>query len=145
MDELLRFVGVMSALSASAQTMTHQLRNRFFWLRMTEDTTGTEDVKEDGKEELKRDGKLVEVKHGKLVANVHFVCGINGALLAAMANIHPLAYLGMNPIWYHASSPLVRNGVDYLVAGVLVAYGGPWFHEALGIMREYKKSLRGGQ
>lgn len=135
MDELLRFVGVMSALSASAQTMTHQLRNRFFWLRMEES------VDEDG--DGKKDGKLLEVKKGKLVANVHLVCGINGMMLAAMTNLHPLSYLSLNPIWYQAHSPLVRNGMDYLVAGVLVAYGGPWFHEVLGILREYKKSLRG--
>lgn len=145
MDELLRFVGVMSALSASAQTMTHQLRNRLFWLKMTDEPVGLESSEQEGEQKDRRDTKLLEVKHGKLVANVHLVCGINGALLAAMTNLHPLSYLGLHPIWYQASSPLMRNGMDYLVAGVLVAYGGPWFHEALGILREYKKSLRGAQ
>jgi hypothetical protein len=134
MDEMLRFVGVMSALSASAQTLTHQLRNRFFWLQMEE----SKDSDGDGV----NDGKWLEVKKGKLVANVHLVCGINGTILAAMTNLHPLSYLGLHPIWYQDHSPLLRNGVDYLVAGVLVAYGGPWFHETLGILREFKKSLR---
>ncbi|MFD2170954.1 hypothetical protein [Tumebacillus lipolyticus] len=130
MDDLLRFLGVMSALSASAQTMTQQLRKRFNWLVATP-----------GDQELK--GQLMTVSEGTVHANVHLVCGVNGALLAALGNIHPLSYLGLTPIWTLANSAWIANTMDYLCAGVLVAYGGPWFHEILGILREYKQSLRG--
>lgn len=128
-DDLLRFLGVMAALSASAQTMTLQVRRRMNWLRFKEG---------DGD-----DIELVAFKRGKVHANVHLACGVNGAILAAVANIHPLSYLGLTPIWAYSQLPLLTNAMDYVCAGVLVAYGGPWFHEVLGILREYKKSLRG--
>jgi hypothetical protein len=129
MDELLHFVGVMAALSASAQTMTHQLRKRMNVLRFHE---------KQGDEQ-----ELIAIKRGKVHANVHFACGVNGVILAALANIHPLSYLGLTPIWKYSPLPWVANGMDYICSGVLVAYGGPWFHEVFGILREYKKSLRG--
>ncbi|ASS75988.1 hypothetical protein CIG75_14135 [Tumebacillus algifaecis] len=130
MDDVLRFLGVMAALSASAQTMTQQLRKRLNWLntKRTDEDSGNE---------------LIRVAEGKLHANVHLVCGVNGFILAALGNIHPLSYLGLQPIWAQSNLPLLTNLIDYLCAGVLVAYGGPWFHEVLGIVREYKKSLRG--
>ncbi|ARU62169.1 hypothetical protein CBW65_15030 [Tumebacillus avium] len=130
MDDLLRFLGVMSALSASAQTMTQQLRRRLRWFEA-----------KPCDQEL--DGQLLTLAEGKLHANVHLVCGVNGFLLAALGNIHPLSYLGLTPIWAMANSPWISYTLDYICAGVLVAYGGPWFHEVLGILREYKKSLRG--
>ena len=129
MDELLRFLGVMAALSASAQTMTLQMRKRMKIFKLKEN---------DGD-----DIELVAFKRGKVHANVHLACGVNGAILAAVGNIHPLSYLGLTPIWALSNTPWITNGMDYVCAGVLVAYGGPWFHEVLGILREYKKSLRG--
>jgi hypothetical protein len=131
MDEMIRFLGVMSALSASAQTMTHQMRKRFGFFAVGKSQGDEDDV------------EFVAFKEGKIHANVHLICGVNGMILAAMANIHPLSYLGLTPIWSFAKTPWIVNGMDYLCAGVLVAYGGPWFHEVLGILREYKKSLRG--
>jgi hypothetical protein len=131
MDDLLRFLGVMSALSASAQTMTHQMRKRLGFFKVTKSQGDDEDV------------ELLVMSEGKLHANVHLACGVNGMILASMANIHPLSYLGLTPVWALSKTPWIANGTDYLCAGVLVAYGGPWFHEVLGILREYKKSLRG--
>lgn len=133
MDEMLRFLGVMSALSASSQTMTLQLKKRLRWLKFDEPQGDNDKV----------DHALVSYKKGKFHANVHLVCGINGAVLAALGNIHPLALLGLTPIWANAESEVLASLLDYTSAGVLVAYGGPWFHEFLGILREYKKSLRG--
>lgn len=129
MDDLLMFLGVMSALSASAETMTQQLKRRFDLFRTSH-------------KELADLEEAIQKKVGKKAANLHLLCGINGALLAAFANIHPLALLRLEPLWAQLQ-PWMANLIDYSVAGVLVAYGGPWFHEVLGILREYKKSLRG--
>lgn len=146
MDEFVRFLGVMSALSASAQTMTYQLRKRFNWLRLDEEDADGLPVAGQEPEAVQKSvarSRLLKIKQGKLHANVHLVCGVNGFLLATAANIHPLQLLGLHPIWAHARPPMLAHGLDFVCAGVLVAYGGPWFHEVLGILREYKKSLRG--
>ncbi|KEO82273.1 hypothetical protein [Tumebacillus flagellatus] len=131
MDDLLMFLGVMSALSASAQTMTQQMRRRFKVFRL-----------EHSKEFDELEEELKKHKIGKLHCNIHLLCGVNGAVLAACANIHPLSFLKLEPLWTNLQ-PWLSNLIDFSVAGVLVAYGGPWFHEVLGILREYKKSLRG--
>ena len=91
-------------------------------------------------EELEEE--LKKHKVGKIHCNVHLLCGVNGAMLAAFANVHPLSLLKLEPLWM-SLQPWLANLIDFGVAGVLVAYGGPWFHEFLGILREYKKSLRG--
>ena len=136
MDDMIQFLAVMGALSASSTTMTHQLKKRFRMLQFEDvpTTLGTQD-----------DSALFEFKRGKFHANVHLVCGINGFILALLGDIHPLSFLGLTPIWANIEISWVVNLIDYLTAGVLVAYGGPWFHEVLGILREYKKSLRGNR
>jgi hypothetical protein len=133
-DEFIRFLGVMSALSASATTMTTQLKKRYRWLQFDDPQ---------GKTLLEEDGKLLKWKQGKFHANIHLVCGLNGFILAALANIHPLSYLDLQPFWTALPQQWLINLIDYLTAGVMVAYGGPWFHEVLGILREHKQSLRG--
>jgi hypothetical protein len=131
MDDLLLFLGIMSALSASAETMTTQMRRRFDLFKI---------------EHQKEIDELEQVLHTKKIskthANIHLLCGLNGAVLAALGNIHPLSFLRLEPLWANLQ-PWLANSIDFAVAGVLVAYGGPWFHEVLGILREYKKSLRG--
>lgn len=131
MDEMIKFLAVMSAMSASSQTITLQLKKRLRWLKF-EEPTG-ENV----------DAKLIELKRGKHHAKVHFVSGVNGAVLALLGNVHPLQLLGLNPLW--ADAGVLADLLDFTSAGVLVAYGGPWFHEFLGILREYKQNLRGAK
>ncbi|PWK06983.1 hypothetical protein [Tumebacillus permanentifrigoris] len=131
MDDLLMFLGIMSALSASAETMTTQMRRRFNLFKL-----------EHKKEIEELEEALHTKKLGKMHANIHLLCGLNGALLAALGNIHPLSMLRLEPLWSNLQ-PWLASSIDFAVAGVLVAYGGPWFHEVLGILREYKKSLRG--
>jgi hypothetical protein len=135
MDDLLRFLGVMSALSASATTMTGQLKRRFQFLQFDNPSE---------KALMEEDGKLVELKEGKFHANVHLICGLNGAILAAIGDIHPLSFLQIQPIWHYGPQG-IANFLDYVTAGIMVAYGGPWFHEMLGVLRAYKQSLRGAR
>ena len=136
MDEFIRFLGVMSALSASATTMTAQLKKRYRWLQFDDPQGGIA---------LEQEAHLIEWKQGKFHANIHLVCGLNGFILAALANIHPLSYLDLHPFWTTMPAKWLADLIDYITAGVLVAYGGPWFHEVLGILREYKQSLRGAR
>lgn len=61
---------------------------------------------------------------------VHGIAFLFGAALAWSVGLEPLTYLG-------AEGGLITNA---LVAGVLVSYGGSFFDEALGAVREFKKA-----
>lgn len=68
---------------------------------------------------------------------IHGVVFALGATLVFSTGLEPLAYLGL-------SSTSLGNA---LAAGVLVSFGGSFFDEALGAVREFKKAqekLRGG-
>ncbi|MDB5084515.1 MAG: hypothetical protein JWN30_1401 [Bacilli bacterium] len=125
MDELLQFVGVMSALSASTEAITQQMKKRFKWYQIVDNSQeGT--------------AHSQGIRH----VNIHLVAGMNGFVLAALAQVHPLQLVGLEPVWSQALPPWLANTCDYTVAGVLVSYGGPMFHELLGSLRAYKTNLR---
>jgi hypothetical protein len=127
MDEMIHFLGVMSALSASTQTITMQLRKRVKHLQFVESENEDETV-------LKKRKDVYQV-------NIHLIAGVVGGVLAWLGQIHPLQMLQMKPVW-SVFPAWLANGFDYFVAGVLVSFGGPFFHELLGSLREYKKTLR---
>lgn len=130
MDEMIQFLAVMSALSASTQTITLQIRKRIQRLQYTP-------LEGENSEEQERRKDIHQV-------NIHLVAGAVGAALAWLAQVHPLQLLGLSPVWSHLPSWLA-DSLDYLTAGVLVSFGGPFFHELLGSLREYKKTLRQNQ
>lgn len=127
MDEFIQFVGVMSALSASTEAITQQMKKRMKWLQVVDDSQE-------------------ETAHQKGIrhVNIHLVAGMNGFILAAIAQVHPLQLIGLEPAWAGVLPGWMSNMCDYAVAGVLVSYGGPVFHEVLGSLREYKTNLRMG-
>ncbi|KUO95528.1 hypothetical protein [Ferroacidibacillus organovorans] len=130
MDELWQFLAVMAALSTGSQAITQQMKKRIVFLHL-QAKAKPNDSKWD---------ELYEDALRKL--NVQLLSGVNGTALAALAQVHPLQILKLTPSWTTWGPPWLGNTFDYLSAGVLVAYGGPWFHDLLGILREYKVQLR---
>jgi hypothetical protein len=137
MEDFVKFLGIMSALSVSAQTVTEQMKKRFPSLRLQKDYTNQT---EEGKTES--DSKNVGIQEHIRHVNVQTFSGINGAILAAFGQIHPLQLLGITPIWSTLKPSYLANLLDYLTAGVLVMYGGPWFNECLDAIRFYKQTLQ---
>lgn len=127
---MIQFLAIMAALSTGAQAVTQQMKKRIVFLHMQAKAKPN-------------DSKFDEVYEEALRrVNIHFLAGVNGTVLAAVAQVHPLQMLKLNPIWANTTPPVVSNTLDYAAAGVLVAYGGPWFHDLLGVLREYKVQLR---
>jgi len=130
-DDLMQFLAIMAALSTGAQAVTQQMKKRIVFLHMQAKAKPNDSKWDEVYEETLRR------------VNIQFLAGVNGTALAALAQVHPLQLLKMNPIWSGSTPPIVSNSLDYVSAGVLVAYGGPWFHDLLGLLREYKVQLRG--
>jgi hypothetical protein len=131
MDELLQFLAVMAALSAGAQAITQQMKKRITILHLNAKAKPNDSVLDEVYEEALRR------------VNIHLLVGVNGAVLAGLAQVHPLQLLKLRPIWSAMQPEWVASILDYSVAGVLVAYGGPWFHDALGLLRIYKTQAKG--
>ncbi len=129
MDDLIQFLAVMAALSTGAQAITQQMKKRIIFLHLQAKAKPNENKFDEMYEEALRR------------VNIHVLAGVNGAVLAGLAQVHPLQMLKLTPIWA-GSSGIVANGLDYASAGVLVAYGGPWFHDLLGVLRAYKTQLK---
>ena len=129
MDDLLSFLGIMAALSASSQAITQQMKKRIVFLHLQAKAKPDENVFDFLYEEALRR------------ANLHVLAGVNGTVLAALVQVHPLQMLKLHPIWAQ-SPPIVANSLDYLSAGVIVAYGGPFFHDLLGVLRAYKTQTK---
>jgi hypothetical protein len=136
MEEIVKFLGIMSALSVSAQTVTEQMKKRFEFLRLQRDHG--KQLEGDHEKSSGHDPKKERIRH----TNVQIVSGINGAILAWMGQIHPLQLLGITPIWSGIDPKCIADLLDYLTAGVLVTYGGPWFNECLDAIRFYKQTLQ---
>ncbi|UOF89115.1 hypothetical protein LSG31_14445 [Fodinisporobacter ferrooxydans] len=133
MDEWIRFLGVMSALSVSAQTVTEQLKKRISFLKLQR--SGDDPI-------LNMAEHIVQKKEMIRHSNVQFISGVNGTLLAWMGQIHPLQLLGITPLWSTLQPQELADVLDYVTAGVLVSYGGPWFNEMLDAIRFYKQTLK---
>ncbi|MCY0892893.1 MAG: hypothetical protein OWR52_05250 [Acidibacillus sp.] len=129
MDELMQFVAVMAAVSTGAQAITQQMKKRLHFLHLQAKAEPNDSKWDELYEDALRN------------VNIHFLAGLNGTVLAGVAQIHPLEMLKLTPIWANISPEWVGDGMDYLSAGVLVAYGGPWFHDLLGLLRAYKIQL----
>ena len=130
MDELMQFLAVMAALSAGAQAITQQMKKRISILHLNAKAKPNDSVWDEMYEEALRR------------VNIHLLAGINGAVLAGVAQVHPLQMLKLRPIWSSLQPEWVGSLLDYGFAGVLVAYGGPWFHDALGLLRTYKTQVK---
>lgn len=129
-DELMQFAAVMAALSAGAQAVTQQMKKRITFLHLQAKAQPNDSKWDEIYEETLRR------------VNIHFLAGVNGAVLAGIAQVHPLQMLKLTPIWSNMQPEWAAGGLDYVSAGVLVAYGGPWFHDLLGVLRAYKMQLR---
>ena len=129
MDDLIQFLAVMAALSTGAQAITQQMKKRIIFLHLQAKAKPNENKFDEMYEEALRR------------VNIHVLAGLNGAVLAGLAQVHPLQMLKLTPVW-SGTSAWVANGLDYASAGILVAYGGPWFHDLLGVLRAYKTQLK---
>ncbi len=130
MDELLQFLAVMAALSAGAQAVTQQMKKRIAILHLSAKAKPNDSKWDEVYEEALRR------------VNIQFLAGVNGAVLAGLAQVHPLQMLKMQPIWGSLQPSWAASLFDYAFAGVLVAYGGPWFHDALGAVRVFKMQAK---
>lgn len=125
----MEFMAVMAAVSAGAQAITQQMKKRLNFLHLQAKS-------------IPNDSKWDELYEDALRrVNIHFLAGVNGSVLAGLAQIHPLEMLNLTPIWSNIEPAWIGDAFDYLSAGVLVAYGGPWFHDFLGLLRAYKQQL----
>lgn len=126
----MQFMAVMAALSTGAQAITQQMKKRIVFLHLQAKAEPN-------------DSKWDEIYEDALRrVNIHFLAGVNGAVLAGLAQVHPLQMLKLTPIWSGVQPPWAADTLDYAAAGVLVSYGGPWFHDFLGLLQAYKKQLK---
>ena len=111
METAATFFAVLAALSTAVQTLVdHTIKKRIAWL-----DTPTPD---NATNESRRQGVI------------HLASFATGGVLAWSVGLTPLEYLGLD----HS---LVVNA---LASGLLVSYGGSFFNEALGAVREFKKT-----
>lgn len=112
MPDVAAFLTGMAALSAATQTFVeHVIKQNWDWL-----------------DEAKA-GKSDKVRH---VAIHALVFGV-GAVLAWSIGMKPIAQLGVTTTEFG----MLPNA---LMAGLLVSFGGSFFDEALGAVREFKKA-----
>lgn len=112
MADATSFLTVMSALSASTQTLVdHLIKGRSRWLD---------------------DDKPNRDEEGRRFFAIHAISGVIGAFLAWLVNLNVFKYLDLQ----------VNAGpwAEYLAAGILVSFGGSFFNEALDSVREFKKA-----
>lgn len=113
MDQVGAFFAVMAALSAAVQTLVEHVVKQNSLL-----SGWFDDPKDDaGKERLRR-------------ISIHAAAFAIGTVLAWSLGLTPLEYLGVQ------RGPLVNA----VTAGILVSFGGSFFDEALGAVREFKKA-----
>ena len=111
MPDTTEFLTVMAAMSAAVQTFVyHVIKRRITWL----DTATPEDLVNERR------------RHG----TIHLVSFVVGFLLAWSVGLNPLSHLGVS------QGPIANS----LAAGLLVSFGGSFFNEALGAVREFKKA-----
>ena len=148
MEEWIRFLCVMSAISVSSQTVTEQMKKRFLWLRLQSKSKHNKSKHKphslnQAAPQSHSDEPLPEhIWDETREKNVQLLSGINGTLLAFMGQIHPLQLLGIQPLWSTIQPKELADLMDYITAGILVSYGGPWFNELLDVVRFYKTSLK---
>jgi len=104
------FFTVMAALSGAVQDFVdHAIRKRWTWLNTEK------------KEDL--------VQENRRQSLIHLITFLVGGGLAYSVGINPLTYLNVSG----------NQWLGYVIAGLLVSFGGGFFNDALGAVREYKK------
>ncbi len=111
MADVSTFLTGMAALSAATQTFVeHVIKKNWEWL------------------DEAKPGKADKLRH----VAVHAIVFAAGALLAGTIGLTPLNELGVAKQF-----GMVPNA---LMAGLLVSFGGSFFDEALGAVRQFKKA-----
>lgn len=118
MQDLMEFMIVFTALSASSQAVTEQIKRRTHWLDQPCRSPGDENRRQ---------------------MAVHILAALVGAVLAYFTGVNLFDFVNVKPVWQGWGAPweAVLNSAS---AGMLVAYGGPLFDEVLGAVREVKKA-----
>ena len=105
------FLTAMAALSTATQTLVdHIFKRRFTWL--------DKETPDDPKNESRR------------FSAIHLLSFFVGGGLCYSMTLDPLAYLSVDR----------GHLVNAIAAGVLVSFGGSFFNEILGAVREFKKT-----
>jgi hypothetical protein len=110
--DLIAFLTVLATLSASTQTLVDVLIKKW-WKWLAEE-------KPDPGEERKR------------VALIHVLAAAVGCALALVTGLEPLAHLNLH----------VGKAFNAVACGVLVSFGGGFFNDLLGVLRELKGAQR---
>jgi hypothetical protein len=111
----------MAAISTAAQAMTEHLVKKRFLAQL-------DMVQADPLQEARRQSIL------------HVITGFFGGLLPYTISLHPLRLLLTTESVLtdvNVSSGL-RLFLEYAIVGVMVSYGGSFFNEALGVLRQFK-------
>lgn len=137
LDSVVTFLAVMAALSAATKGLTDVVLQ--FMPRLSVPIAVAENDFQASRDERARQ------------LAIQWMAGFIGFALAFMAGINPLGLLlpgsaeaaeSQKPVWeLWIRSQLWLRVVNAAVAGVLVSYGGPFFNEALGVLRNYKQDL----
>lgn len=111
MPDITSFLAMMAALSASVQTFVeHVIKRRITWL----ETEKNDPVQDKRRQSL-----------------IHLISFLVGAGLTWSVGLTPLRYLGVE------QAGVITNS---MAAGLLVSFGGSFFKELLGAVREFKKA-----
>jgi len=111
MADVTSFLAMMAALSASVQTFVdHVVKKRITWL----DAEKKDPAQDNRRQSL-----------------IHLISFLVGAGLTWSVGLTPLKYLGVE------QAGVITNSV---AAGLLVSFGGSFFKELLGAVREFKKA-----
>ncbi len=112
MQDVTSFLAVMAALSTAVQTLVDHVVKKRF--------AWLDEPSEDRTKENRRHSAI------------HFITFVVGAALAWSIELTPLAYLSVE----------AGTFANAVASGLLVSFGGSFFNEALGAVREFKKAQK---
>ncbi|WP_258360580.1 hypothetical protein [Moorella sulfitireducens (nom. illeg.)] len=122
MEDLSRFLTIMGAVFAAATGIADQIKARWPWLG---------EPREDPREEKRRELWVIIIN------------AVIAALLAGMASIDVFALLGLNAFnGLKAAYPGLYLFINMVAVGLMSTFGGPFLHEILEILLEFKKNIR---
>ena len=115
MEQWQQFFTAMAALSAASQAFTENITKKVPFLS----TQQADPQKEDAR-----------------TTWIHLLCGLVGALMAYGTNFHPFSNITDAKSLFHGAS----EWVEYPVIGIMIAYGGSFFNDALDVLKSFSSA-----
>lgn len=125
MDNIQHFLLIMAALSTAAQKLTEQLVKGRFVNQLGMQNTDP-------------------VLESRRQAWLHLVSAGFGVALCNAIGVNPVQALRGQDITYAAlTMPSSQRLLDFVATGAMVSFGGSFFNEVLGVLREFKDAQSG--